>query len=53
MVVDTSALLAVFFTEPHGEWVDGSRLLLAWAGEMPGGFCPGNAVRGQLFDLVP
>jgi hypothetical protein len=35
-----------------GAALAGSRLLLAWAGEMPGGLCPGNAVRGQMFDLA-
>jgi hypothetical protein len=34
-----------------GAALAGSRLLLAWAGELPAGLCPGNAVRGQLFDL--
>ncbi len=36
-----------------GAALAGSRLLLAWPGEMPGGLCPGNAVRGQMFDLAP
>jgi hypothetical protein len=36
-----------------GAALAGSRLLLAWAGELPSGLCPGNAVRGQLFDLAP
>lgn len=36
-----------------GAALAGSRLLLAWAGELPAGLCPGNAVRGQMFDLVP
>jgi hypothetical protein len=31
----------------------GSKLLLAWAGDLPQGLCPENAVRGQLFDLTP
>jgi hypothetical protein len=36
-----------------GAALAGSRLLLAWAGELPAGLCPGNAVRGQMFELVP
>lgn len=36
-----------------GAALSGSRLLLAWAGELPAGLCPENAVRGQLFDLAP
>jgi hypothetical protein len=36
-----------------GAALAGSRLLLAWAGELPAGLCPENAVRGQLFDLAP
>ena len=36
-----------------GAALAGSRLLVAWAGEMPAGLCPGNAVRGQMFDLAP
>lgn len=36
-----------------GAALAGSRLLLAWAGDLPGGLCPGNAVRGQMFDLAP
>lgn len=36
-----------------GAALAGSRLLLAWAGELPAGLCPGNAVRGQMFDLAP
>jgi len=36
-----------------GAALSGSKLLLAWAGELPPGLCPENAVRGQLFDLAP
>ncbi len=36
-----------------GAALSGSKLLLAWAGELPAGLCPENAVRGQLFDLAP
>jgi hypothetical protein len=36
-----------------GAALAGKRLLLAWPGELPSGLCPGNAVRGQMFDLAP
>lgn len=36
-----------------GAALAGSKLLLAWAGELPAGLCPANAVRGQMFDLAP
>jgi hypothetical protein len=36
-----------------GAAVAGTRLLLAWAGPLPEGLCPGNAIVGQVFDVLP
>ena len=44
----------LFFTSSHGfgAALENGRLLLAWEGEMPSAsFCPGNAIKAQIFEL--
>ena len=36
-----------------GAAVTGTRVLLAWAGALPDGLCPGNAIVGRLLDVRP
>ena len=44
----------LYFTSTHGfgAALHNGRLLLAWEGEMPvASFCPGNAIKAQIFEL--
>jgi hypothetical protein len=51
-VADAAPELPLARGQGIGAAISGSQVLLAWAGELPAGLCPENAVRAQLFDIT-
>ncbi|MEP7013087.1 MAG: hypothetical protein ABJC13_22430 [Acidobacteriota bacterium] len=43
----------LYYTQGHGfgAALEAGRLLLTWEGEMPSSWCPGNAIKAQIFEL--